>query len=230
MKKYAMSIAEILIAMTFISILSVVAMNGLRVFINRDTDVTKFKHAFATISEIVYQMKNDTYMYPNAIGFADTNSHTYTDTNKTYGGGSKFRRLFASKFNIMEKDKKITLDVSVPLVKYKNASNNEVYTTSNKLNCFIENKGFMYCPPDTTENGTLVSIYLPVYINKISDNDNVSTGITKTIFVQIHKNGKLDIPPIIQNSSSTKIIDCTNKNYNDYNHCKILATMTNVSF
>ena len=231
MKKLAMSALEVLIAMSLMIAATVLGMNILHIYINKDTDVAKFKHAFASLSEVIYAIKNDSFMYTNTYYFADLSPHNYLGENITYGGEDKFKKLFTSKFNVLEKDVEVQFDKDVPLIKYTDKDGKEAYKTSKKITCFIENKGFMFCPPKTTfgEDEKLEAIYIPVYINKI-DNTSSSKGIDKAIFVEVGVKGKIEILPDIKSDSDTKVLDCTEKKYNDYNHCKVLDKMMDMDF
>ena len=233
MKKYAMTSLEVLIAMSLVVAATLLGINSLRVYINKDTDISKFKHAFGSLSEAIYSMKHDSLMYPKeAKGFEDTDTYTYVDDNISYGGTTKFKNLFTSKFNVLENNVQITFSQSVPLIKYEDESKNVLYKTSKKLDCFIENKGFMLCPPEISlgSKEKLVSIYVPVYVNQINTEDSNTTDINKAIFVEIYKRGKIDIPASVEYYPNSKIIDCTNKEYNSYSQCKILDKMTDIDF
>ena len=202
--------------------LPVVSITGLRVVVSRDTDIVKFKHLYGTLSAVVYELINDTVMYPDASGLAYTTSKTYFDTQKTYGGKEKFKKLFKSKFNIYQDNIQIKPGGDIPLYTDK-ISKQCAYSTT--ITCFTDNKGFTYCPPDTPEyiRGVreLETIYLPVFVSKV-DTKNLTkyANIKKVVFVEIGRNGKIDVPPVVKN-----LVDCHKQAYNEYNHCKVIDKM-----
>ena len=233
MKKFAMSTLEVLIALSLIAAATVLGMNTLHIYINKDTDIVKFKHAFATFSEVIVSLKADTCMYPNIKGFAYTDvPDNCINKNDSFNNKNKFKKLFSSKFNILENNVELSLSSQVPVIKYENSSNSGLYKINNKIKCFVENKGFMFCPPETVlgSNEKLLSIYVPVYINKIDLDNSKTWDINKAIFIEVAKNGKLEIPPVIEYYPNRAIIDCTKKEYNNYSHCKVLDKMLDVEF
>jgi len=223
MKKYAMSLAEVLTAMIMVATLSVVGMNTLKTFLHKDNDVMKFKHQFGTVSEVIYALKNDSIMYPD--GLQNTTTYKYPGEEKSYGGTEKFRKLFKSKFNVMEDNINVSLSSCFPLY-----IENGTYKSETSIKCFIDNKGFTFCPPSTPTSGKLESLFIPVYFNKVDTTKSNTLGVDKAVFIQVFRNGKIDVPITVQCDSSRKIIDCTNKNYNNYNHCKALDKMTDMNF
>ena len=232
MKKEAYTIIEILITMVIIAVTAILAMNSIRVYLNRDTDIIKFKHAFATLSNVIGDLKKDTVMYPKSTGFADMTAKKYPNENITYSGAEKFKQLFTSRFNILEGNINIKFDNNVPLIKYTTEST-EDYTSSKTINCFMENKGLVFCPPSTqvpVNNGFISSIYIPMYINKIEPSNSTTTELDKVIFIEVTNTGKIEIPPIVEYQKNKTIIDCTNKNYNNYSQCKVLDKLTDVDF
>ena len=231
MKKHAMTTLEVIIAMGLIAAAAMLSLNTLYAYINKDTDIIKFKHAFTTISEVVSALKNDSVMYPTAFCFKNMETKGYMGENATYGGEDKFRKLFISKYNVLENNIKVKFDSIVPLIKYKDNSNNELYKTSNTINCFLENKGFVLCPPPTNigKNEELASIYIPVYVNN-TDEDKGSLGLDKAIFVEVGYDGKIELPPIVEYYPKRAVIDCTDKNFNSYTHCKVLDKMMDTDF
>lgn len=246
-----MTVLEVLIAISIMAVISALGMNVLRVHMGRDTDITKFKHAFATLSEVVYSLKNDASMYPTSKGFADMSKYTSyannenaSDSGKEYAGSAKFKKLFTSKFNVLERDVSVDFGTktSVPLIRYEDTDENEHFKNAKKIKCFIENKGFMFCPPETdiTSSDSLTYIYVPMYVSKIDINDNDTMGIKKAVFVEISNTGKIEIPALVyydkpddaKYNDSKKayckgggedppvvrdkiLIDCTNKEYQD---------------
>ena len=232
MKKFAISALEVLIAMSLIVAASVLCINTLHIYINKDTDVAKFKHAFSTLSEVIYSLKTDTSMYPKTTGFAYLDETTYANENRSYGGEDKFQKLFMSKFNVYKNDLDITYSDFVPLIKIKDGSGNIFYNKTKKVKCFIENKGFMFCPPKTTFEAPyeLVSIFIPLYVNKIDLADYKTTDIKKAIFVEVSATGKIELQPVVKYEENKVVIDCTNKDYNKYSHCKVLDKMLDMDF
>ncbi len=238
MKKLSMTLIEIIIGISLMTILAAISINVMHSFVSKDTDIIKFKHVYATVSEVIYELKNDTSMYP-AGGFAYTQDRSYTGETKKYGGEAKFSRLFKSKFNIFKNDIKINFSDEIPYILVHNQiDKKDKYITKKRLNCFLDNKGILYCPPVTafTNKETLLSIYVPVYINKINisgnlinSTDNRSVGLNKAIFFEIEKNGKINIPTVISNNDKY-LINCYDSNYNEYNHCKAIEKMQDFDF
>ncbi len=238
MKKQSMSLIEIIIGISLMTILAAISINVMHSLTSKDTDIIKFKHVYATVSEVIYELKNDASMYP-AGGFANLQERSYTGEVKKYGGAAKFSRLFKSKFNIFKNDVKISFSTDIPyILVYNKTDKKDKYITKKELNCFLDNKGVLYCPPVTsfTNKEKLLSIYIPVYINKIkisSDSivstNNRSTGLDKAIFFEIEKNGKINIPTVISNNDKY-IINCYDSNYNEYNHCKAIEKMQDFDF
>ena len=228
MKKNALTVLEILIAMSLMVVASYISISTLKVYINKDTDIVKFKHAFGSLSEVIYDLKNDTCAYPMTNSFQDTVIHPGCDNmNDSYTASNKFKKLFTSKFNVLKNNIDITLDSAIPIIKYMDSSNTEYYETNTKIKCFIENKGFMFCPPEInlTSPNKLKAIYIPVYVNKIDTDNSKTTDIEKAMIVEVDYSGKIEIPAIVGS-----VIDCTNKAYNNYNHCKALDKMMSTEF
>ena len=238
MKKQSMTLIEIIIGISLMTVLAAISINVMHSFVSKDTDIIKFKHVYATVSEVIYELKNDASMYPAGY-FANIQERSYTGETKKYGGETKFLRLFKSKFNIFKNDVKINFSNDIPYILVRNAiDNKEKYITKKELNCFLDNKGVLYCPPVTTftNKETLLSIYLPVYINKINITDNPidstgnrSVGLDKAIFFEIEKNGKINIPTVVSNNDKY-IINCYDPEYNEYNHCKAIEKMQDFDF
>lgn len=237
MKKTAMTTLEVLIAMSLMVAVTILSVNTLKTYINKDTDIAKFKQAFSTLSQVIYSLRTDTAMYPQK-GFEYTNpTYYFNEEERVYSGEDKFKKLFMSKFNVFE-TKEITFSSNVPLLKFENRDGDVFYKVSNKINCFVENKGFMFCPPTTVFEETFEYsyIYIPLYVNKIDFSDSTTTDIKKAIFTEVKTTGEIEVPPIIYNApvaiggQSNKLIDCTNKEFNDYNHCKVLDKMLDTDF
>ena len=230
MKKTSMTLIEIIIGISLMTLLAAISINVMHSFVSKDTDIIKFKHVYATVSEAIYELKNDASMYP-AGGFANLQERSYIGESKKYGGKTKFSRLFKSKFNIFKNE--------VPYTLVNNASNNkDKYVTKKELKCFLDNKGVLYCPPiiEIDSSDKLVSIYIPVYVNKINisgnqinASNNLSVGLDKAIFFEIEKNGKINIPTTVSNNDDY-IINCYDYNYNDYSHCKAIEKMQDFDF
>jgi len=247
MRKYAMTLAEILIAMTLIVLLTVVCINTLHVNVGQDTDIMKFRHAYGSVSKVVYELKNDVTMYPDTVsGFADLSAKQYYNDPVVYSGEDKFKNLFKSKFNVYKTlNIKINSNTSeslkIPATRNKTDDSDYTYKTldgsdKQKIECFLDNKGFMFCPPiisDSLDTLKEIKIYVPVYINKIDSSSAnslaASTGIDKAIFIEIDKKGQIDIPPVIQNGSEA-IIDCHLEEQNSYNHCRVINKIADMDF
>lgn len=245
MKKTATTLMELLTAMVLMVALTVVSITSLRVFVAKDTDIVKFKHLYGSVSAAVYELINDIIMYPSG-GFANTTATHYYEETKEYGGKDKFKKLFKSKFNIFHNNIDIDFGVDVPLAYKKTTITSDPqketfeFTVSKKVSCFIENKGFTYCPPETPEyyhkNKTieqLESIYLPVFVSKIDtktvDSIKKSATLDKAIFIKIDNDGKIEIPLIVKNNKN-EVINCTKRSFNSYSHCKVIEKMEDMDF
>lgn len=243
MKKNAMSLAEILLAMTIMGVLTIISIRTLKVNIGTDTNVMKFKHAYATFSQVIYELRNDAAMYPDlSNGFANTEKRTYPmETKKdgegnlkSYEGETKFKELFKSKFSIFQNNINIGFDKSIPLAEYEDNSGNIEHTKEKTISCFMENKGFVYCPPDFTETYSskkLSAIYVPLYVNKIDLNQSKTTDMTKIVFIKVYKTGKIELPiKVPDKGTSEVIIDCSDVRMNSYNHCKSITKARDLNF
>ena len=243
MIKKALSYAELMIAMTLILVLTTLTIKGLKIFIKKDTDLMKYKPVLGTISEAVYQLVNDPVMYPTRRGFANLNPGQYEDDEKVYEGPSKFRKLFKSKFNVLEHNVKFSDNSvgKVPAYKYteKNDEDNIEKVKSvnfNELNCFIENRGVMYCLPDidVKNDENLTSVFVRTYFNAVDVNRQVTFDNTKAIYFEILANGKVVFPPTVKTDNDI-IINCMVKQgtpeaekFASYNQCLVRSEIANV--
>lgn len=235
-----MTLVEIIIGISLMTLLAAITINVLHSLTSRDTDILKFKYVYAAVSEAVFVLKNDTVMYPAANVFRDKQQKSYLNDPNKYGGDTKFKKLFKSKFNVFQ-DVKFTMtnengeNIQAPFVYvYDRDLNENKFIQSSDMDCFLDNKGVLYCPPSliNNKNQTLLSIYLPVYINKINISDiknnklnSASVSVDKAIFFEIESNGKINIPAQVSN-----IINCYEYEYNKYNHCKAIEKMADLDF
>lgn len=231
MKKKSMTLTEIIIGISLMTVLATITITTVQSYMTQDTDLMKFKHVYATVSEVIYELKNDSIMYSDASkGFGDTSSKSYPSESKIFGGKEKFKKLFKSKFNIYKNDMNVNCyNEAYPVLNlYNKQTQSEEITYNSKLVCFIDNKGIMYCPPlinFDSKKYSLTSFFIPVYINKINlDNPN-TYGVSKTIFFEISKKGKINLPATVGS-----IVDCHDKKYNEYMHCRVIDKMTDLDF
>lgn len=210
MKKQAMTMAEIIIAMTLITALSVIAINTFKAGIP-DSDMIKFKHTYGTIASLISQVLENRDLYPDANGFANTTSVTMRKTGKTYAGSTKFRDAFKEKINILEDNITIS-ETSIPLYEQK-VSGGTKLVTAKSVDCFKNNSGVTFCPPTTPENNSLHKIYLRVHVNE-------NTDIQNAIYFIIHANGKIEFPTSIDGK-----FNCLDKSFNNYYQCAVIASL-----
>ena len=244
MKKYAMTLAELLIAMTLIGVLALLTVKSLKIFIKDDTNVYKFRPVLASVSEAIYQMIDDTTMYPTKNGLAYTERGQYEDDDKVYEGETKFRKLFKSKFNVLNNEIKFA-DNSVgmvPLYRYKSASDEDKGKNKSKtedddkgkikagnfsdLHCFTENKGITYCLSDTPKTG-LTEIYIRVYLNTIDKDKEPTFDNKKAVYFVVSKTGKISVPPKITNGKDV-LFDCYYSAFKDYTQCRVRNRVTEI--
>ena len=218
MKKKAMTLAEIIIAMTLITSLSIIGITTFKSTIP-DTDMVKFKHVYGNISSIISQILANRDLYPSSSGFQDTSSVTIRKTGKTYSGTTKFQSAFREKINILEDDIVIN-EKNIPL--YEDGGK---LITANKTTCFTSNSGITFCPPETGKNGQAATRLRKIYLRvHVSDN----FGEDSAIYFAIHANGKIDFPSSIPdkfncmtNSGSKTEREKLNKIY----QCAVLASL-----
>lgn len=210
MKKRAMTMAEIIVAMTLITGLSVIAINSFKAGVP-DSDMIKFKHTYGTIASLISQILENRDLYPDTNGFANTTSVTMRKTGKTYSGSTKFQNAFKEKINILE-DNIIISESDIPFYERRTSSGISL-TKGKSISCFKNNSGITFCPPTTSTNNTLTKIYLRVHVNE-------NTDIQNAIYFVIHANGKIDFPIRIENK-----FDCSQKSYNNYYQCAVIASL-----
>ncbi len=93
-KKNGFTLAEVLIALTVVGVVSVVLIGALGK-IKPNKEKVLFRKAYNTTVRIVSEMINDEELYPDSTDLTDTSEVTYR--GKTYSGDGKFCGLFKAK-------------------------------------------------------------------------------------------------------------------------------------
>lgn len=219
--------------MSLVSILGVIGINTLKIFVKNDTDIAKFKNVIGAVSQAISQMTNDLIMYPDMEGFQSLTTRYYPDNASVkFGGEDKFRKLFRRKFNIKETEIFANIkkgDFSSPIyVEYsqdieRNTSDkqNIVFEKLSKLQCFSDNKGITFCPPETTKNTDF--IYVLVFLNTIKLDKPETYSKNKAVYFKIRYDGKISVPPQIpSNNKGGFLIDCVNGgDASELSQCKV---------
>ena len=245
MKSKALSLAELLIAMTCISLLAILGVRGISVYLNQDTDIMKFRQVMGTVAQVAEVLSSDSVMYPTKRGFAETFSATYPGEEKEFGGDSKFKKLFKYQFNVMTPKVEFGSNKvgKVPFYKYKDGDQEKTYSDSfKKLDCFTENKGITYCLPFTPKDGSLTAIYIRVYLNAVNPNDEETFDNRKAVYFEVSNRGVVTAPVTLETNygadNSQYIFDCSEliKGSVDncisragYNQCKALCSIKNTN-
>ena len=246
MKKFGLTLIEVLVAISLITVLSGIICRNLGYFLKGDTNLFKFKQVLGTVSEVVNRLSNEHYY---GYDFSDTRSVNYI--NKVFEGKNKFRKLFKTYFNVnitKAKTEQIFGNNSigkVPIyscsVENSNGDKEEKITAVDfsELDCFTDNKSITYCmgdtpvPPPEQPPCSNLHIFLRVYLNPIIKDDVSTFENKKALYFKIASNGKIEIPPTISNGQD-KIINCRtrrNEGFNEYTQCmaRERATETEVT-
>lgn len=221
MKKHALSLVELLVAMVLVFALSVIAINAFNMILRQDSDIYKIRHVVGTVSEITSRLSEDSEMYPSKQGFAYTKEGCYNkgdDDKKCYKGADKFRKLFKSKFNVLEDNIKFSKNgigkvpaysYTVPIATGKELEKIEFadFDDIKKIVCFTENKGITYCVPNTVElpenvfdfnpknpPKKLKSIFVRVYLSAINPKKEDTFTTPKATYFEITYDGKIILP------------------------------------
>ena len=216
MKLKAITLVEIIIAMTILTALSVIALPALRQN-SPDNEITKFRHVYGVMSNVIANMISDKAIYPDNYGFANTNTITMRNTGAQYGGPTKFKKVFKENFNVLEEDIEIQ-ETKVPLYEVGPISGVGAtsITVANKLECFTNNSGVTYCPPETPIfNGVqiLKNLFIRVHINDKYEIDHA-------IYFKVASDGKIEFPYKIDNK-----FNCTLPEYNKYMQCRVISML-----
>jgi len=216
MKKNALTLVELFVAMTMLLLLVLVAMSSIKFDffkINKEKVALKFRPAYASISEAVYRLRNSERYF--GYDFSYTLPWIDPDNHKVYEGREKFRKLFKSQFNVLEnKIKFADNDIgSVPAYSYtykETVGSEEKEFTDfkkvdfNDLECFSENKGLIYCLPITPtkedleklgkKDCKLKDIYLRLYLDKVDFDKEATFNNNSAVYLTISAKGKVDLP------------------------------------
>ena len=228
MKKNALNFIELFVAMILIAVIALITIRGLEIFVKNDTDYMKFKPVMGSVSSAVYQLITDSTMYPLKKGFAYLNEASYPDDDKKYGGPSKFRKLFKSKFNILNDELKFPKNLLGEVASYKISIPNpgggtidkDVDVDFNDLHCFTENKGVTFCLGDIKEEDAnkLSSIYIRVYLNSVDPEDIKTYHNTRAIYFEVSSTGKISLPIVLE-TEAQYIFNCANNAYKNFAQC-----------
>ena len=144
-KKYAYSLAEILIALALLGFLTGLVTSKVK---NQTPDIekTRIKKAYIVIGQTIQSMINNDVLYPDELMLKNLES-VVTSVGDQFGVGNpnaKFRESFMYYLNIAEEG--ITCDVII--------GEDNVSTESN--NCFRASDGVVYGIPDTDFEATNV--------------------------------------------------------------------------
>ena len=104
MKNKAFTMAEIMIVLTLIGVLTTVMLSSMS-RLSPDRKKIIFKKAYQTIERTVAELVNDESLYPydsTKVGFKNTEKITWPGSDVEYSGGSKFIKLFKRKLNIID--------------------------------------------------------------------------------------------------------------------------------
>ena len=214
MKQKAITLVEIIVAMTVLTALSLIALPAIK-HNSEDAELMKFRHVYGTVSAVVSELIDNKALYPEG-GFANTDSVTMRNTGRQFGGTTKFKNAFKEKFNVLEDD--ITINESnMPIYDMVNNSTNITTTTkTSSLECFTNNTGTFFCPPNTpnpTGTSTLKNIYLRVHVTE-------KHTAKDAIYFAIATDGKIEFPYKIEGK-----FDCTKQEYNKHSQCKVISML-----
>lgn len=129
MKNKAFTLAETLIVLSIIGILATVSL-GVWSKMIPDKEKIMFKKAYQTVEKTAGELVNDENLYPyalNAIGFRNKENVTWPGENETFGGETKFCKLFERKLNVIVASR---------------ANECSTFTTSDGISYNIEDEAF----------------------------------------------------------------------------------------
>ncbi len=105
----AFTLAELLLCLSIIAIIAAIVMPSITQ-LRPQKNKAMFKKAYNITERIVYELVNDTELYPvvnKSRGLDNVDAVTYDDVS--YSGDTKFCRLFARKVNTVKSDAAISL-------------------------------------------------------------------------------------------------------------------------
>ena len=231
MKRKGLTLAEILIVMTIMVVLGTLGATTLsKISSNQNHNFAKFKHTYATVTQIISILIDDKNLYPES-SFENTDFVIFND-GTAYSGASKFKDAFAENLNILEEDVEINEEDTAFYTTYTDSNSNEkldddeIPTTVSvdSITCFTNNNGVTYCPPETKVLNDsdkdaklkLGHIFLRVHISSKLDKAN-------SIYFKIGSDGRIEIPVRIEN-----MFDCASEEFikrNKFLHCEILSKL-----
>ncbi len=138
MKNKAFTMAEIMIVLTLIGVLTTIMLSSMS-RLSPDRKKIIFKKAYQTIERTVAELVNDESLYPydsTSIGFKNTEKITWPGSNEEYSGGNKFINLFKRKLNIIDE--------------YRNNNNVLYFLTSDGIAYHIDASTFTGTSSDET--------------------------------------------------------------------------------
>lgn len=103
-KKFAFTLGEVLVTLMIVGVIAALIIPIIK-NVQPDRQKLMFKKAYTTVERVVTELINDDYLYSETsddVGFDNTND---VEVNgETYGGDSKFCRLFSMKVNVIDND------------------------------------------------------------------------------------------------------------------------------
>ena len=92
MKIKAVTLVEIIVAMTVLTALSLIALPAIK-YNTQDAELIKFRHAYGTVTTVIGELIDNKALYPEG-GFANTDLATMRNTGRQFGGTNKIKNAF----------------------------------------------------------------------------------------------------------------------------------------
>lgn len=219
MRKKALTLAEIMIAMSMMGVLAVIAAKTISTSMPNEV-ILKYKHIYAAVTTAVKNIVENPVLYPTS-DLSDINNATYFNTGKTYTGNKKFYLSFMEQFNVLSSQ---TSQYNLPLYVLSGQTTN----AGGKAQCFTENRGVTFCMQKEFPSN-LDSFFITIYMEsaeKFSETSNQQ--YYSAAFVQVSKDGNISMPVKVVASGQT-LVDCSlaGRTYSNHLQCVLLQGMNN---
>ena len=181
-KKQAFTLAEILISLTVIAVLSAILIGSLS-GVQPDRPKIMFKKAYQITERVVGELVNDETIYPydeDNFGFYNTEAASVDGTNTSFEGATKFCNFFARKLNVI---------TDIPANGFTQSPC--VFQTSDSISWIV--------PSDFTANNGQVTITVDINGSAEHDgknpNSNDNNNPDRDVYnIIVHYDGRVSVP------------------------------------